>query len=223
MDYELLRRLYDIESFTGYNEDEIREMSEGFDVIPATLIDFWKICGNTKEIYSGSNDLWIDLEFRRKSNWIKNAPTDYYYLIDENQHCYQAAIRREDMALPDPPVYIVEPLNGDDKREIGRAEDSLSAFLMGMFLYEAALSAGPFKYFYEDFIRYGEDDIAKIDTLLHKYPYHVYNWYSDRIDIYTMNEEALLYIMQGDESNGTYCAKSEEALQRMKDLIGGIA
>ena len=42
MDYELLRKLYDIGSLTGYSDDEIREMSEGFDVIPATLIEFWK-------------------------------------------------------------------------------------------------------------------------------------------------------------------------------------
>lgn len=222
MDYELLRRLYDIESFVGYTEDELREMSEGFDQIPAALMDFWKVCGNTGELYTGSNDLWIDLEYRRNSNWLKADSKDYYYLIDENQHCYQAGIRREDMALSDPPVYIVEPLQGDKTREVGKAEDSLSAFLMGMLLYEAALSAGPFKYFYEDFIWYEEDDIAKIDKRLQKYPYHVYNWYSDRIDIYTMNEEALLYIMQGDEPNGTYSAKTEESLQKMGELIGEI-
>lgn len=222
MDYELLRRLYDIDSFVGYTDDEIREMSEGFDQIPAALMDFWKTCGNTGGLFTGSNDLWIDLEFRRNSYWLKADPKDYYYLIDENQHCYQAGIRREDMALPDPPVYIVEPLQGDKTREVGKAEENLSSFLMGMLLYEASLSAGPFKYFYEDFIWFDEDDIAKIDKKLKKYPYHVYNWYSDRIDIYTMNEEALLYIMQGDEPNGTYSAKTEEALRKMGELIGEI-
>ena len=65
-----------------------------------------------------------------------------------------------------------------------------------------------------------EDDIAKIDTRLQKLPYHVYNWYSDRIDIYTMNEEALLYIMQGDDRSGTYSAKTEKALKKMGEVIG---
>ena len=51
---------------------------------------------------------------------------------------------------------------------------------------------------------------------------HVYNWYSERIDIYTMNEEALLFVMQGDEPNGTYAAKTEEALQKMEGVLGGI-
>ncbi len=39
MDYELLRRLYNIDSFVGYNEDEIREMCKGFDLIPAALLE----------------------------------------------------------------------------------------------------------------------------------------------------------------------------------------
>ena len=62
MDYELLRRLYDIESFVGYIEDELREMSEGFYQIPAALMDFWKTCGNTGELYTGSNDLSDEFE-----------------------------------------------------------------------------------------------------------------------------------------------------------------
>jgi hypothetical protein len=37
-----------------------------------------------------------------------------------------------------------------------------------------------------------------------------------------MNEEALLFVMQGDEPNGTYAAKTEEALQRMEGLLGRI-
>lgn len=222
MDYELLRRLYNIDSFVGYNEDEIREMCKGFDLIPAALLEFWKKCGNTKALFTGSNDLWIDLEYRRNSNWIKTEEKDYYYLIDENQHCYQAGIKRADMALPNPPVYIVEPLQDGKIREVGKAEESLTEFLMGMLLYEAAMSAGPFTYFYDDYIWYKEEDITRIDSLLQKYPYHVNDWYSERIDIYTMNEEALLFIMQGDEPNGTYCAKSEDALRKMGDLLGDI-
>ena len=91
-----------------------------------------------------------------------------------------------------------------------------------MFLYEAALCAGPFSYFNEDFIWYEEDDIQKLETILTKQPYHIYNWYSDRIDIYTLNDEAVLYIMMADEPQGTYSAKSEAALQRMNELIGDI-
>ena len=219
IEYELLKRLYSIDTFAGYSDDEIKEMSEGFDVVPSALMNFWKKCGKTAEFYNGTHDYWIDLEFRRKSKWLKNESKDYYYLLDENQHCYQMAIRREDMSLDDPPVYVVEPLQSGGVREIGQAEESISKFLMGMFMYEAALCAGPFKYFYEDFIWYEEDEIKMIETILTKQPYHIYNWYSDRIDIYTMNDEVVLYIMMADEPQGTYAAKSEAALQRMSELI----
>ena len=223
IEYELLKKLYSIETFTGYSDDEIEEMSEGFDSVPAALMDFLKKCGKTAELYDGTNDYWIDLEFHRKSKWLKNESKEYFYLLDENQHCYQMAIRREDMSLDDPAVHVVEPLQDGEVREIGLAEESVSKFLMGMFMYEAAFCAGPFKYFYEDFIWYNEDDLKKLEETLTKQPYHVFNWYSDRIDIYTMADEAVLYIMITDEPQGTYAAKSEEALQRISKLIGDIS
>ena len=222
IEYELLQKLYSIDTFAGYSDDEIKEMSEGFDEVPVALIEFWKKCGKSEELYKGTNDYWINLEFHRNSKWVNEDSKDYYYLLDENQHCYQMAIRREDMSLSDPPVYVVEPLQGGEVREVGQAEESISKFLMGMFLYEAALCAGPFSYFNEDFIWYEEDDIQNLETLLTKQPYHIYNWYSDRIDIYTLHDDAVLYIMMADEPQGTYSAKSEAALQRMNELIGDI-
>ena len=222
IEYELLQKLYSIDTFVGYSDAEIQEMSEGFDEVPAVLMDFWKKCGKTAEFYKGTNDYWIDLEFHRNSKWLKCESKDYFYLLDENQHCYQMAIRREDMGLADPAVYVVEPLQDGTVREVGQAEESVSKFLMGMFLYEAALCAGPFEYYYEDFIWYSEADIIKLEKLLTKQPYHIYNWYSDRIDIYTMNDEAVLYVMMTDEPQGTYAARSEAALQKMSELIGDI-
>ena len=218
MDYELLKKIYGIGSFSGYSDDEISEMLEGFETAPSALTGFWKKCGNTKELFGHSNDNWIDLEFRRKYMWVKEQK-DYYYLLNENQGVYQAAIRREDMSLPDPPVYVVETSRDNEVKEVGKAEESVSAFLMGMLLYEASLGL---EFDCGDFIWYSEDDIAQIDALLQKYPYHVYNWYSERIDVYGMNDEALLFILQGDDPQGTYSARSEDALQKMDELIGEI-
>ena len=46
--------------------------------------------------------------------------------------------------------------------------------------------------------------------------------WGERIDIYTLDGEALLFVMQSDEPNGTYSAKTEEALHRMTERIGEI-
>ena len=42
IEYELLQKLYSIDTFVGYSDAEIQEMSEGFDDVPAALTDFWK-------------------------------------------------------------------------------------------------------------------------------------------------------------------------------------
>ncbi len=44
------------------------------------------------------------------------------------------------MAEDDPPVYVVETDEDGTVNEIGQAESSLSAFMMGMLIYEAAIS-----------------------------------------------------------------------------------
>lgn len=219
MDYDLLKALYNIKSFVGYSDEEICELSEGFEIIPSSLYELWKKCGNTSELFDCSNDSWITLKYQRRWTWTKKSK-EYFYLLNENQGVYQVAIRKSDMNLDNPPVYVVETSNDGTVHEIGQAESSLIAFMMGMLIYEAGLSSS--EYGAEDFIWYEEEDINKIDGILKKYPYHVYNWYSDRIDLYTSTGEEILFILQGDSPNGTYTAKTEEAYQTMDRLIGNL-
>lgn len=219
MDYDLLKALYNIKSFVGYSDEEICELSEGFEIIPSSLYEFWKKCGNTNELFDCSNDPWITLKFQRRYTWTKNSK-EYFYLLNENQGVYQVAIRKSDMNLDNPPVYVVETSNDGTVHEIGQAESSFTAFMMGMLIYEAGLSS--FEYGAEDSIWYEEEDIKKIDGILNKYPYHVYNWYSNRIDLYTSTGEEILFVLQGDSPNGTYTAKTEEAYQIMDRLIGDL-
>lgn len=79
-----------------------------------------------------------------------------------------------------------------------------------------------FEYGAEDIIWYDKEDIKKIESILKKYPYHVYNWYSDQIDLYTITGEEILFVLQGDTPNGTYSAKTIEAYQIIdQDCIFG--
>lgn len=219
MDYALLQKIYGIKSFDGYSDEEINELTEGFEYIPSALYDFWRKCGNTDCLFDCSNDPWINLKYVRKYTWPQKTK-EYLYLLNENQGVYQAAIRKSDLNVENPPVYIVETNNDGTVHELGQAESSVTAFIMGMMIYEAGLSC--FEYAAEDFIWYEEEDIKRVDELLKKYPYHVYNWYSDRIDLYTHTGDEILFILQGDLPNGTYSAKSEEAFQAIDRLIGDL-
>ena len=80
IEYELLQKLYSIDTFAGYSDDEIKEMSEGFDEVPVALIEFWEKCGKSEELYKGTNDYWINLEFHRNSKWVNEDSKDYYLL-----------------------------------------------------------------------------------------------------------------------------------------------
>lgn len=219
MDYALLQKIYNIKSFEGYTDAEIAELGVGFDSIPSTLYEIWKKCGKTSELFDHSNDPWVTLEFQRRYKWTGKTK-EYFYILNENQGVYQVAIRRADMAEDDPPVYVVETDEDGTVNEIGQAESSLSAFMMGMLIYEAAISC--FEFGAGDIIWYDDGDIEKIDGILNKYPYHVYNWYSDRIDLYTKTGEEILFVMQEDSPNGTYSAQTEMAYQKIDRLIGGI-
>lgn len=143
MDYALLQKIYNIKSFVGYTDEEIKELKEGFESIPHTLYEIWKKCGKTSELFNHSNDPWITLDFQRRYKWTKKTK-GYFYILNENQGVYQVAIRRADMAEDDPPVYVVETDDYGTVNEIGRAENSLSAFMMGMLIYEAAISCFEF-------------------------------------------------------------------------------
>ena len=216
MDYELIKDLYGITTLTGYSDEEIAELTEGFDEVPAALQDFWKTCGNTRELFTGSNDPWMNLDYCRRYTWMRSC-RDYFFLLNENQGVYQAAIRRSDMGQADPPVYVTEPTSDGAYKEVGQAAPSVTEFLMGMLLYEAALSA--FRYSSEDIEWYEPEELAWIEEHFTKYPYHVDNWYCERIDLYTLTGDELLFIMQGDAPSGMYSARTQEAYDRIEKLM----
>ena len=41
MDYALLQKIYNIKSFVGYTDEEIKELRAGFESIPHTLYEIW--------------------------------------------------------------------------------------------------------------------------------------------------------------------------------------
>ena len=46
IEYDLLQKLYSIDTFVGYSDAEIKEMSEGFDDVPAVCDDDGRTAGN---------------------------------------------------------------------------------------------------------------------------------------------------------------------------------
>ena len=220
MDYNLISKLYDITSLTGYSDEEIIELTAGFSEIPAALMSFWNKCGGTDKLFTSSNDPWVNLPWCRQYKYMQNPSCGYYFLLDENQCVYRCGIRLEDMSIDDPPVYVVEPLPEGNLREVGLAASSVTEFIMGMLIYEAGMGAIP--YIREDIICYSFENIKRIESLLKKLPYHIYNWYCDRIDFYTHSGNEVLFIMMSEDPNGTYSANSKDTYEKFNALVGNI-
>ena len=72
------------------------------------LEDYYRAAGRTKAFHC-VQDTWMLPEHFQKWEWLREP--DYLILLNENQGVCQAGIRREDLMLPDPPVYVTE----DDK------------------------------------------------------------------------------------------------------------
>ena len=89
-----------------------------------------------------------------------------------------------------------------------------------MLIYEAGMGAIP--YIREDIICYTFENIKQIESLLKKLPYHIYNWYCDRIDFYTHSGNEVLFIMMSEDPNGTYSANSKDTYEKFNALVGNI-
>ena len=156
---EIVRDLYGVDQPQGCTDEEIAAMKESFGAIPAAVEDFWRTFGRTKELNQCQDD-WMFPEQYSKWKWLEEY--DGLVLLNENQGCCQACVRREDLTLPDPPVY--EFVNDEAQEQIS---PSVSQFLEAALLYESVfrLECSP-----EEFFELPEEDLEVIQAKLAKHP-----------------------------------------------------
>lgn len=106
--WEMFKPLYAVDTLEGYTENEIVYLKELFGALPQVLEDYYRAAGRTKAFHC-VQDIWILPEHFQKWEWLWEP--EYLILLNENQGVCRAGIRREDLMLPDPPVYVTE----DDK------------------------------------------------------------------------------------------------------------
>ena len=154
-----------------------------------------------------------------KYAWLEDF--DYgIVLLNENQGVCQAYIRKQDLSLPDPPVY--EWYDTGDNPYL--CAPSVSEFLMAASAYEAAFTL---EYNPEDFYYLEYDDIDEFESRLEKYPFKM-QWLNDvEITFYSNdpgNLVAALYC-ESAEDDGLqliYGAVNEEAYNKLQKAIEDI-
>ena len=214
---ELVRTLYDADQPQGCTEEEIAAVRARFGVLPAVVEEFWRTVGRTKRVNS-VQDTWIFPEHYAKWAWLDDY--DALILLHENQGVCRAGIRREDLALPDPPVYT----QMEDGGPWLLSAPTTSAFLEAALLYESVfqLECSP-----EEFFELPEEDLAVIQEKLTRQPAVLKHWMEMEVTFYSSRPDNLVAVMELGGEYGGYqmlyggaTPESYEALLEVMEDLG---
>ena len=211
----LVRDLYGVDRPQGCTEAEIAAVRERFGVLPAVVEDFWRTFGHTKRLNYVQDD-WIFPEQYSKWKWLEDC--DALILLNENQGVCRAGIRREDLALPDPPVYTQTE---DDDHWLLSASTA-SEFLEAALTYEAVwqLEHTP-----EDCFFYWltDEELEAVQTKLARRPVVLKNWMDYELTFYSSRPDNLVVVMDvGGQYQTMYGASTRESCDALMEVMEGL-
>ena len=181
--------------------------------IPAVVEDFWRTFGRTPQL-NYVEDTWILPEHYFKQTWP--GESEYLILLIENQAVCRAGIRREDLFLPDPPVYT--QMEEDDPWLL--SAPTTSEFLESALLYEGVWEM---EYAPEEFYWLTDEELAQFQAKLTKHPVVLKNWMGMEITCYSNRPDNLVVIMDvGDQYQTFFGAVTEESYLELMDVMEGL-
>ncbi len=213
--WENLRQLYAVEELQGYTEAEIASVKAYFGTLPQVVEEFWRRAGRTEAIHH-VQDMWMKPENFQRWDWMRNS--DCLILLNENQGCCRAGIRRSDLDKADPPVYVTK-----DDQSWKLCADTTSEFLQAALAYEAVFtySFGP-----EDFVLWlTEEELETVQAGLEKKPFELNSWMVDaNMSFYSNAPDNMVVIMDcgGGELQTIYGAASEESYKKLMEVMEGL-
>ena len=210
---KLVRDLYGIDRPQGCTEEEIAAVRKRFGVLPAAVEEFWRTFGHTKRLNQGQDD-WVFPGHYSKWKWLEGY--DDLILLNENQGVFHACVRRGDLTLPDPPVYLLE-----GKSPPLLSAPAVSEFLEAALLYEAVFQL---EYSPEEFFEFTEADLAVIRARLTKRPALQKNWFVTETAFYSSRPDNLVVVMDmgGGDYQGLYGANTEESYAALMEVMEGL-
>lgn len=209
--FNMLKSLYAVDEFQGYGDEDIDYIKQLFGDIPKVLEEYYRTAGRTEEFHN-VQDIWLLPEHFK--NWKWTQETEYMILLNENQGVCCAGIKREDLSLENPPVYVTS----NDKDWLLCA-DSVSGFLSAALAYEAAFT---FKFCPKEFYWISEEEFKSIESRLNKYPFELKNWLDMKLMLYYSDDKNLVAVMDCGDLQMLYGASSEKSYRKLLDSIGDL-
>lgn len=208
----LIKQLYAVDTLEGYTEDEINLLKRKYGALPTTLEEFYRTAGRTVALFR-VQDTWITLEHREKWIWLQES--SHYILLNENQGVCQAGIRRSDMILPDPPVYVTM-----DDTDWKLCAPTTSEFLAAALSYEAVFA---FDHNFEEIYWLTEEELNVVQSRLVRLPFMLQNWLDCAITCYNNAPDNLAVVLDfGGEYQMFYGGATTESFHKLQSVLENI-
>jgi len=148
VDFSAIKKMYNISKPDGFSDDEMRSIQSIFGNLPKVFVDYYSELGKIERLNRTQDRLITPDEFQ----YFKND--DYLIFYCENQKVCVWAIHKNDLAKPNPPVYMSE-----DEKEWKLEADTLSDFFTAMAYLQAVFALD---YGAETFYEIEENDLTYI-------------------------------------------------------------
>ena len=209
----MIKQLYAVDTLEGYTDEDISYLKTMYANLPAVLEEFYRTAGCTPAIHS-VQDIWMKPEHYRDRAWLKEDDS-HFILLNENQGVCRAGIRKEDMALPDPPVYVTM-----DDADWELCAPTTSEFLVATLAYESVFT---FEYWSEDFFWLSEDELELLQSKLTRLPCTLQNWMDATITCYSNAPDNMVVVMNMEgEYQMFFGGVTEEAYRKLRSILGDM-
>lgn len=210
-----MKLLYGVDTFQGYTDADIELIRNRFGALPQALEEYYRAAGRTRAFHNVNQDQWILPEDYGLGECLRQ--TDYLIILDENQSVCHAGICKEDLFLPDPPVYSTE-----DGQNWVLCAPTTSEFLAAALAYEAVFN---FEYSSEEFYQLTQEDLELVRSKLTKFPYEMMSWNDGmKITLYQSEIDNMVAVMEcgDDDFQMVYGAAAEVSYNRLHAILDGI-
>lgn len=206
--YKKILELFKAEKAVGYSPEELAAVKAQVGELPSELEKFYLYCGKTPELHSLQDELILPNRYPALLN------PEYIVFFNENQGVCQAAVKKADIKLGDPPVYT-----SVDDGEWALSSPRFSEFITAMFDYQASicLDFSP-----EEFYFITPEEKLKIESLFPRLGEFDKWLYDCDVTVYGENGGRVALMDMGGDIQMNYAANNKEEFERMANLLEGI-
>lgn len=206
--YEDILKLFGVLSPVGYSAEEIDLVKAAVGALPGELERFFLKYGASPELHGLQDELILPNRYKSLLN------SEYIVFFNENQGVCQAAVKKTDADISDPPVYT-----SVDDGEWRLSSSHVSEFLCAMFDYQASicLDFSP-----EEFYWITPEEKTKIERLFPRLG-RFENWlYDCNITVYGSGGGRIAIMENDGDIQMNFAANNECDYMHIRELLDSI-